>query len=72
MKQFFKDHGGQYSSMRLVLVLWAVGGFIVWAALSFRAGEIQAISPEFTALIGLLSAGKAVQKHFENKEVEHE
>lgn len=74
MMQFLKDAKGNLSSMRLALLLWAVGSFFVWAGVSITTMTVQPIPSDTTALIGILTAGKAVQKKFElnNKDISNE
>lgn len=67
MTQFFKDANNQLSSMRLALILWTVGTFGIWAGISIATMTVQAVPMEVSAIIGVLAAGKAVQKNYEPK-----
>lgn len=67
MTQFFKDANNQWSSMRLALILWTVGTFGIWAGISIATMTVQAVPMEVSAIIGVLAAGKAVQKNYEQK-----
>lgn len=65
MTQFFKDNKNQLSSMRLALILWAVGTFGIWAGISIATLSVQPVPAEVTAIIGVLAGGKAIQKKYE-------
>lgn len=67
MTQFFKDANNQWSSMRLALILWTVGTFGIWAGISIATMTVQTVPMEVSAIIGVLAAGKAVQKNYEPK-----
>lgn len=68
MTQFFKDSSNNFSSMRLALILWVVGTFGIWAGISIATLSVQPVPVEVTAIIGVLSAGKAFQKKYEESE----
>lgn len=63
--QIFKERNGQYSANRVVFVGAATTFVAVWAFLSVRAGAMQPITFEQTALLGTLAAGKVFQKSIE-------
>ena len=63
--QIFKESNGNYSANRVVFVGAVTTFFAVWAFLSVRAGVVQPITLEQTALIGTLAAGKVFQKKIE-------
>lgn len=62
---FFKEEGGQLSSMRLILVAWAVGTFLVWATLSLIAHSLLPIPPTILAFLTSLIGGKLIQNNTE-------
>lgn len=63
--QIFKERNGHYSANRVVFVGAVTTFFAVWSFLSIRAGAIQPITLEQTALLGTLAAGKVFQKSIE-------
>lgn len=67
MTQFFKDANNHLSSMRLSLILWTVGTFVIWAGISIATMTVQAVPMEVSAIIGVLAAGKAAQTKYEPK-----
>lgn len=55
------DGSGELSSMRLALLVWTVGPFLVWAWASYQAGALQPI-PESTLLaMSAVLSGKCLQ-----------
>lgn len=54
--------GGKLSSMRLLMGVWGLGLFAVWALISWRAGDLLAIPESVVTVFGLVIGGKAVQK----------
>jgi len=68
MTQFFKDNKNQLSSMRLALILWTVGTFVVWAAISIVTMSVQAVPMEVSGIIVVLAGGKAIQKKYEEED----
>lgn len=63
--QIFKEANGHYSANRVVFVGATTTFVAIWAFLSLRAGAVQPITIEQTALIGTLAAGKVLQKSME-------
>ena len=66
LAQFFQDGTGQLSSMRLLLIVWGIGTFVVWVILSLHAGAMMALPISLTTFLGSLIAGKVVQNFTEN------
>jgi hypothetical protein len=75
ISEFLQEDNGKRSVTRLVLLLWAIGMLAVWVVGSFHhiyfgLGEGLLELPASTiTLLGLLIAGKVVQKHEEQPAV---
>lgn len=65
--QIFKEASGNYSATRFVFIVVSVTIALTWCYTSIRAGAMQPISMETTALIGVLQTGKVFQKKDEVK-----
>jgi hypothetical protein len=65
--KFLKESEGatRWSTIRLVLFLWAVLPLLVWAGISVYRGEVQAFPTSIATIIGALGIGKAVQRFAE-------
>lgn len=62
--QFLQEDNGNLSSTRLLFVLWGVGGFIAWVAMSLKSSPIMFIPLPWEYIGVVLSLGgvKVVQK----------
>ncbi len=65
MLQFFQDDKGDFSSMRLIMIPWMMGVLITWMYCSFSTGTLQPLPESVITAIGIMVAGKAVQKKIE-------
>lgn len=65
--EFLKEDNGSNSSMRLIMVLWGAGTFVVWTILSFYHGSLQAIPESVVASVAAMVTGKVIQKFGESK-----
>ena len=63
---FFKDESGQYSAMRLSFVVWSLGVFGVWAAVSIIDKSMAALPKEVITMVGLTLGAKVFQSFSEN------
>ena len=63
--QFFNDDTGQLSSMRLIFILWGVGVFGVWGAVSIMTKTLSAIPIGAVEIMGMCLASKVVQSFAE-------
>ena len=63
--QFLQDEGGDFSSMRLVVLLWCVGILAMWCFVCIAKTELQVLPESVVAALGILITGKAVQKKIE-------
>lgn len=72
--QFFQDGDGDFSSMRLVVILWALGILVMWMFCCFFQRQLVVLPESVIAALGILITGKAVQKKIEQpkKECENE
>ena len=62
----FTDDTGSVSSMRVVFVLWSVGLFGLWAALSIKAGSMVPIPQQALEVMGITAGAKTIQSFSEN------
>lgn len=64
LEKVLEDGQGGISSSRLVMVIWGVGVFLVWAGLSIFKGIILTV-PESVLVVVLATMGiKVVQRIF--------
>ena len=66
--QFLQDGNGDFSSMRGIMIAWAIGVLLTWMYASVVSSALLPIPESVIALIGILVTGKAVQKKIEKKE----
>lgn len=63
---FLKDDAGNYSSKRLLAVMWGLGVFVVWSCVSFKKGEMAPLAWEHVGIVlslaGVVAAGKWGEK----------
>lgn len=67
IKQFFTEDNGTFSSTRLVSITWGLGTFVTWAGFSIAHNVIEAIPESVVTVIGIVLAGKVIQKFGETK-----
>lgn len=65
--QFLQDENKDFSSVRLVLVTWALGILTVWAYVSVTKGDLQPLDQSLSLIMGILMTGKVAQKQIEVK-----
>jgi hypothetical protein len=63
--QFLQDGNNEFSSMRLIVLLWSVGILLMWMFCSFSNKCLQPLPESVIAVMGILVTGKAVQKKIE-------
>jgi hypothetical protein len=61
----WKEADGKPSMVRVLLFIWAVGTFVLWAFLSCRSGVLQDLPDSIAAIVATLAAGKAAQRFAE-------
>jgi hypothetical protein len=59
---FVKDRDGKSSSSRLLILLWGLGVFAIWAFSSLQATTLQAIPDSVITILGVLVGGKTIQR----------
>ena len=64
-RNFLTDPGGKLSASRLLLFLWGVGVLLVWSINSLMTQQLQAIPESVVTILGILVAGKTVQRFAE-------
>ena len=64
--EFFSD-GEQLSAMRLLLITWGIGVFIVWSIVSIHSMTLVSLPPSLIAYLGSLVGGKLIQNVTEGK-----
>lgn len=68
--QFFKEGNGQFSSVRLALIVAVFVCLFVWSYLSLSTGQVQPFPVELAGFVGILGATKVVQKFTEEPKQE--
>jgi hypothetical protein len=68
--QFLQDGDGDFSSMRLVVLLWCTGILAMWMFVCIAKVDLQALPESVVAALGILITGKAVQKKIEQPKQE--
>lgn len=66
--QFFKEANGNFSSIRLISMLWGVGMFVVWAVVCAISRTIHDIPVGVLGFASSVILWKAVQKYGEPKD----
>jgi hypothetical protein len=57
-----KDTDGKPSSSRFLIMLWGLGVFVIWAFSSIKSSTLQAIPESVSTILGVLVAGKTLQR----------
>jgi hypothetical protein len=57
-----KDTDGKPSSSRFLIMLWGLGVFVIWAFSSIKSSTLQAILESVSTILGVLVAGKTLQR----------
>jgi hypothetical protein len=57
-----KDGDGKPSSSRFLIILWGLGVFVIWAFSSIKSATLQAIPESVIVTLGVLVAGKTLQR----------
>jgi hypothetical protein len=57
-----KDMDGKPSSSRFLIMLWGLGVFVIWAFSSIKSSTLQAIPESVSTILGVLVAGKTLQR----------
>lgn len=61
-----QEKQGKVSTSRVLLLLWGVGLFLVWAFVSIINRNITEIPESVVTVIGILSGSKVLQRFGEN------
>ena len=61
-----QEKQGKVSTSRVLLLLWGVGLFLVWAFVSIINRNIAEIPESVVTVIGILSGSKVLQRFGEN------
>lgn len=72
MNGFTQDSNGDSSSMRLGVLIWVIGVFVVWAAVSIANRSMVDIPASVGAILAAFLTAKVTQTHIENKEKQNE
>ena len=67
--QFLKEGDGQYSSMRLVMLMWNIALLGVWIYTSIKTGAMAPIDWSALGALGIVQAGKVAQSFSEEPPV---
>jgi hypothetical protein len=62
LAEFFQEANGDFSSIRLLSIVWVLGIFTVWAYVTIRTRTCLTISPEILAFASSLVLYKVGQK----------
>ncbi len=65
--QFFQESNGRMSSTRLISVFGAFLIIGVWVYISVTKGALQSFDQSVVEVLGIVIAGKVIQKNIENK-----
>jgi hypothetical protein len=64
---FFQEESGQFSSTRLVMIMWTLALCITWTTICIKAGAFVDIPQNVVIVTGVFMGTKAVQKFTEKK-----
>jgi hypothetical protein len=59
---FIKDKEGKPSSSRLLILMWGLGVFAIWAVSSLESSTLQSIPDSVITILGVLVGGKTLQR----------
>lgn len=59
---FMKDKEGKPSSSRLLILMWGLGVFAIWAVSSLKSSTLQSIPDSVITILGVLVGGKTLQR----------
>jgi hypothetical protein len=59
---FMKDKDGKPSSSRLLILMWGLGVFAIWAVSSLKSSTLQSIPDSVITILGVLVGGKTLQR----------
>lgn len=65
--QFFQESNGRMSSTRLISVFGTFLIIGVWVYISVTKGALQSFDQSVVEVLGIVIAGKVIQKNIENK-----
>jgi hypothetical protein len=60
--EFLSEANGKFSATRLIMVFWALGTLALWGYVSFKATKLSDIPDSVVNVLGIVLAGKVVQK----------
>lgn len=63
-----EDNSGGLSSLRVIVLAWALGILVVWVACSIQSGAAQPIPESVVVLFSAGVAGKVAQRGLEKSE----
>ena len=58
---------GKVSASRLLLLVWGLGVFLIWAYASLRLGALAEIPQSVLTVLGIVVGGKTVQRFGEGR-----
>lgn len=65
LSKFLSESNGSLSSLRLLMFVWVLGVFVVWATVSVKVWAPAELPDSVITVLGLLCAGKVIQKPME-------
>ena len=66
--EFLSEDNNHLSSTRLIMYIWCIGIFIIWAISTAKNNwQMQEINDSLQIIIGLVLSGKVIQKFNEQK-----
>jgi hypothetical protein len=60
--QFLQEGNGKLSATRLAFLIWAVGGFGLFALVSIKSGTFAPIPDNYVWVAGVFMTGRFVQR----------
>jgi hypothetical protein len=65
--QFMAGLSGKASSMRLVMLVWSIGVFVVWAFISVKSNQMVVIPDNILYALSVVIGGKVFQRFKEGQ-----
>jgi hypothetical protein len=67
LSQFLAGLSGKASSMRLVMLVWSIGVFVVWAFISVKSNQMVVIPDNILYALSVVIGGKVFQRFKEGQ-----
>jgi hypothetical protein len=64
---FIQEESGKPSSSRLLILVWGVGVFGIWAFSSFKNASLQSIPESVITILAALVSAKTIQRFGEHQ-----